>query len=64
MITPNAMIKINANGRAGQVLHDDKKRRRYQIIPTDKMMLPRDPRTAHSGGAAVSDIQARNVFSR
>jgi hypothetical protein len=56
IIIPNATIKMNANGRAGQELHEDKKRRRYHIIPTDKMMLPSDPSTAHSGGAAVSDI--------
>jgi hypothetical protein len=64
IITPNATIKMYANGRAGQVLHEDKKRRRYHIIPTDRMMLPRDPSTAHKGGAAVSDIQARNLISR
>jgi hypothetical protein len=56
IITPNAAITMNVNGRAGQVLHEDKKRRRYHIIPTDKMMLPSDPSTAHSGGAPVSDI--------
>jgi hypothetical protein len=25
-------------------------------MPTDRMMLPRDPSTAHKGGASVSDI--------
>ena len=43
MITPNATIKKNANGRAGQVLHEDKKINRYHIMPTDKIMLPEIP---------------------
>jgi hypothetical protein len=64
MITPNAMITMTANGRAGQVLHEDKKMRRYQIMPTDTMMLPSEPSTAHKGGAPVSDIQARILISR
>ena len=29
IIIPNATIKMNANGRPGQGLHEDKKRRRY-----------------------------------
>jgi hypothetical protein len=33
-------------------------------MPTDKMMLPRDPSTAHNGGASVSDIQSRSLTSR
>ena len=64
IIAPNPTKMTYTNGRAAQVLHEDKKILRYQIMPTDKMMLPRDPSTAHKGGAAVSDILFRNLISR
>jgi hypothetical protein len=53
MIIPNPPIKTNTKGRAAQVLHEDKKRRRYHIMPTDRMILPRHPSTAHNGGASA-----------
>jgi hypothetical protein len=56
IIAPNPIKMIYTKGCAGQVLHEDMKRRRYHIMPIDKMILQRDPSTAHSGGASVPAI--------
>jgi hypothetical protein len=49
-IKPNPMKKTYVNGLATHVLHEDKKRIRYQIIATERIMLARHPSTAHNGG--------------
>jgi hypothetical protein len=57
IIARNAIKKTNVRGCAVHVLQRKTKLIRYQIIPTEIMMLVRYANTFHNGGEPDSDIK-------